>query len=61
MHRMCVVGKWTFQHVYRNWNREESTIINHICSSSAAAIVEMAAMGVNGRCLEMQSHDPIKT
>jgi hypothetical protein len=23
--------------------------------------VEMAAMGVNGCCLEMQSHDPIKT
>jgi hypothetical protein len=23
--------------------------------------VEMAAMGVNSCCLEMQSHDPIKT
>jgi hypothetical protein len=57
----CVMGKWTFQHVSRNWNREESTIINHVSSSSAAAIVEMAAMGVNGCCLEMQSHDPIKT
>jgi hypothetical protein len=62
MHRMCVMGKWTLQHVYRNWNQEESTIINQISSSSsAAAIVEMAVIGVNGCCLEMQSHDPIKT
>lgn len=63
MHRMCVMGKWTLQHVYRNWNQEKSTIINHISSSSSAAatIVEMAAMGVNSCCLEMQSHGPIKT
>jgi hypothetical protein len=63
---MCVMGKWTLKHVYGNWNQEESTIINHISSSSsssssaAAAIMEMAAMGVNGCCLEMQSHDAIK-
>jgi len=58
--------KWTLKHVYGNWNQEEWTIINHISSSSssssaAAAIMEMAAMGVNGCCLEMQSHDAIKT
>jgi hypothetical protein len=63
------MGKWTLQHVHRNWTQEKSTIINHISSSSssssscssAAAIVEMATMGVNRCCLEMQSHDPIKT
>jgi hypothetical protein len=62
------MGKWTLQHVYRNWNQEKSAIINHISSSSssysssaAAAIVEMTAMGVNSCCLGMQSHDPIKT
>jgi hypothetical protein len=61
---MCVMVKWTLKHVYGNWNQEECTIINHISSSSssaAAAIMEMAAMGVNGCCLEMQSHDAIKT